>query len=100
MLFNKIGEYVQTSFQLGGIRHNKDEICMTGSNIISRDDFLIRSRGKRITSGKISQDHLLIFPVEDSFFLVYGFSGPVSDMLMGTGDHIENCRLTGIWLSE
>ena len=84
----KLGGKVQISLQIGTIHDIQNDIRLLVNQIISRNHFLRGVRGKRVDTGKILDDHILM-PLQFSFLLFNGYAWPVTDVLGTSGQIVK-----------
>ena len=89
---------VKIPLQISAVDDIEDCVRPLLDQIIAGDDFLQCIRGQRINTGKVRDDHSVVF-LQLSFLLFHCDAGPVSDKLIGSCQCIEQCCLTAVRIS-
>ena len=93
--FDELGRQVQVALQVRSVHDVQDNVGAFFDQVIPRDDFLQRVRGKRIDARKVCDDHVLVI-LDAAFLLFDRDTGPVPDELVGAGQSVKQRCFTAV----
>ena len=87
---------IQVSLQIGGIHNINDAVRTFPNDKITGHDLLHRVGGQGINAGQIHHCQLCPAQMSRSFFFLYCNARPVAHILIGSGQGVEQGRLTTV----
>ena len=98
--FPDLGGQVKAPFQVGGIDDVDHHIGLFVQDVIPGDDFFDGKRGQAVGSGQVDNLQIEAVPVDPSLLFFDGDPRPVSDLLAGPGDVVEDGGFAGIGIAR
>ena len=97
----ELSRQVEIPLDVRGIHQVDDDIRILLEQIVTGDDLLQSIRTERIDAGKVRDDDLLaaLFILQPAFLLLDRDTRPVADILVGSCECIEHCRLAAVGVS-
>ena len=95
-----IRQHEQAALQLRGVGKDAGQLRTAGGDIIAGHDLLIGVGGQTVGAGKISDKVFDTVSRKLTFDLLHGFARPVADVLVCTGQGVENSGFAGVRLTE
>jgi len=91
---------IQVALQIRAVDDVDDQIRMLIHDEVTRDDFLHRIGGKRVDARQVNQRDLVLLVVEHAFLFLNRDARPVADMLLGTGQTVEQRGLAAVGIAD
>ena len=95
---DQLGGQIQVALDVGAVDDVQNRVGMVIDQIGTGHHFLGRVRGQRIDTGQVLNDHIAM-TFQGAFLLFNGDSGPVANILVGTGENVKQCGLTTIGIA-
>ena len=96
---NQLGGQVEVPLKIGSVNHVQNGIGMLLHQVCTGHRLLRRVRAKGVNPREILKDHMVI-SLQRAFFLFNGHAGPVSHILFGARQGIEQGGLSAVWISR
>ncbi len=93
-----LGGEIQVTFQIGGVHQVDDHVGLAAHEVVAGDDLLGGVGRQRVYAGQVGDNHLFVAAVL-ALFLLNGNAGPVSHVLVGTGQIVEHGRLAAVGIA-
>ena len=85
----EVGEHVQASFQLRGVREHAYDVGPARGDVVARDHFLLRIRREAVGAGKIAHRVIDAAARKTALLLLHRLARPVPHALPRTGQRVE-----------
>ena len=90
---------IQIALQIRAINNVEYGVGPLVDQIIARHHFLQRVWRERIDAGQIRNGDIRVL-FELAFLFLHGYAGPVANKLVRSGQRIEQCGLTAVWVAR
>ena len=92
---DQLGGQVEVTLDVGAVDDVQDGVGLLIDEVAAGNDLLQRVGRQRVDTGQVL-DHDVVVPLELAFLLLNGNAGPVADILVRTGQAVEQGGFTAV----
>ena len=96
--FDQLSGQIQVAFNIGAIHNVQNRIRMLIDQISTGNQFLRRIRRQGVDTGQVLNNDIVI-SLQRTFLLLHRNTGPVTHILIRTGQNVEQCCLAAVGIA-